>query len=152
MSLNFMVVTAILFIHTPFFTPHAVWHVSYQSLSRSWHTDRDYSSYRSSNLEIGLTAGVIDRQGMLSPPWYLIPPLIYSEVRLRPGCPFSDLYFLLDLWDWILFAIFVISSYSIEYYPSFLWLGCILWLLDYRTGILWRTSVRVRYVLLVFLS
>jgi hypothetical protein len=27
---------------------------------------------------------------MLTPPWHLIPPLIYSEVRVRP---FSDLYF-----------------------------------------------------------
>ena len=33
---------------------------------------------------------VIDQQGMLTPPWHLIPPLIYSEVRVRP---FSDLYF-----------------------------------------------------------
>jgi hypothetical protein len=53
-------------------------------------TDLDYGSYRLPNLEKGLTAGVIDRQGMLTPPWYLIPPLIYSEVRVRP---FSDLYF-----------------------------------------------------------
>jgi hypothetical protein len=36
-------------------------------------------------------AGVIDEQGMLTPPWHLIPPLIYSEVCVRP---FSDLYFL----------------------------------------------------------
>jgi hypothetical protein len=35
-----------------------------------------------------------------------IPPLIYSEVRVRL---FSDLYFLLDLWDWLLIVIFVIS-------------------------------------------
>jgi hypothetical protein len=51
----------------------------------------DYGSYRLPNLEKGLTAGVIDQQGMLTPPWHLIPPLIYSEVRVRP---FSDLYFL----------------------------------------------------------
>jgi hypothetical protein len=43
------------------------------------------------NLEIGLTAGVNGRQGMLTPPKHLTPPLIYSEVRL---CPFSDFYFL----------------------------------------------------------
>jgi hypothetical protein len=54
-------------------------------------TDLDYGSYHLPNLEKGLTAGVIDRQGMLTPPWHLIPPLIYSEVRARP---FSDLYFL----------------------------------------------------------
>jgi hypothetical protein len=45
-------------------------------------------------VEIGLTAGVTGQQGMLTPPWHLIPPLIYSEVRVRP---FSDLYFLWDL-------------------------------------------------------
>jgi hypothetical protein len=41
------------------------------------------------NLEIRLTAGVTGRQGMLTSPWRLIPPLAYSEVRIRP---FSDLY------------------------------------------------------------
>jgi hypothetical protein len=56
--------------------------------------DLDYDSYCLYNVEIGLTAGVIDQQGMLTPPWHLIPPLIYSEVRVRP---FSDLYFLQDL-------------------------------------------------------
>jgi hypothetical protein len=91
----------------PFFGPHAVWYVSYQSLSRSWHTDLDYGWYRLSNVEIGLTAGVTGQQGMLTPPWHLIPPLIYSEVRVRP---FSDLYFLLDLRDWLLIVIFIISQ------------------------------------------
>jgi hypothetical protein len=47
--------------------------------------------YRLSNLEIGLTAGVAGQQGMFTPPWHLIPLLIYSEVRVRP---LSDLYFL----------------------------------------------------------
>jgi hypothetical protein len=51
----------------------------------------DYGSYRLSNLEIRLTAGVTCQQAMLTPPWHLIPPLIYSEVRVRP---FSALYFL----------------------------------------------------------
>jgi hypothetical protein len=54
-------------------------------------TDLDYGSYRLPNLEKGLTADVINRQGMLTPPWHLIPPLIYSEVRVRP---FTDLFFL----------------------------------------------------------
>jgi hypothetical protein len=71
----------------PSFGPHAVWYVSYQLLSRSWH----YGSYLLPNLEIRLTAGVNGRQGMLTPPWHLIPPLIYSEVCV---CPFSDLYIL----------------------------------------------------------
>jgi hypothetical protein len=31
-------------------------------------TDLDYGSYRLPNLEKGLTAGVIDRHGMLTPP------------------------------------------------------------------------------------
>jgi hypothetical protein len=74
-----------------FFWPHAVWYISYQSLSHSWHTDLDYGSYRFSNVEIGLTAGVTGQQEMLTPPWHLIPPLIYSEVLVRP---LSDLYFL----------------------------------------------------------
>jgi hypothetical protein len=71
---------------------HMLSDVSYQSLSRSWHSDLDYSysSYRLSNLEIGLTAGVTGQQGMLTPPCHLISPLIYSEVRVRS---FSDLYF-----------------------------------------------------------
>jgi hypothetical protein len=54
--------------------------------------DLDYGSYRFSNLEIGLTAGVIDQQGMLTHSWHLIPPLVYSEVRVRRSL--SDLYFL----------------------------------------------------------
>jgi hypothetical protein len=65
-------------------------------------------------MKIGLTAGVTGQQGMLTPPWHLIPSLIYSEVRI---CPFSDLYFLWDLWDWLLFVIFVLSSGK-RNYPS----------------------------------
>jgi hypothetical protein len=42
-------------------------------------------------VEIGLTAGVTGQQGMLTPPWHLIPPLICSEDLVRP---FSGLYFL----------------------------------------------------------
>jgi hypothetical protein len=49
------------------------------------------SKYMDITVEIGLTAGVTGQQGTLTPPWHLIPPLIYSEVRVRP---FSDLYFL----------------------------------------------------------
>jgi hypothetical protein len=41
-----------------FFGPHVVWYVWNQSLNRSWHTDLDYGSYRLSNLQIELTAGV----------------------------------------------------------------------------------------------
>jgi hypothetical protein len=73
--------------------PHAVWYVSYQLLSHSWHTDHDYGSYRLLSLEIGLVVGVTGQQGMLIPPRHLIPPLIYSEVRVHP---FSDLYYEID--------------------------------------------------------
>jgi hypothetical protein len=41
--------------------------------------------------DMGRTASATGRQGMLTSPWHLIPPLIYSEVRVLP---FSDLYFL----------------------------------------------------------
>jgi hypothetical protein len=67
-----------------FVGPHAVCCVSYQLLSHSRHTDLDCGSYRLSNLEIQLTAGVTGQQGMLIPPWHLIPPLIYSEARVTP--------------------------------------------------------------------
>jgi hypothetical protein len=80
------------------------------------HTDFDCGLFRSPNLDTliltndfcvwnGLTAGTTGQQGMLTPPWHLIPPLIYSEVRVRP---FSDWYFLLDLRDLLLIVIFVI--------------------------------------------
>jgi hypothetical protein len=73
----------------PFFGPHAVWYVSCHSLSRSWYTYLDNDSYCLPNLEIRLTC---DRSTVdLTPPKHLIPPLIYSEVCVRP---FSDLYFL----------------------------------------------------------
>ena len=64
------------------------------TLSCSLHTDIDYGSYCLSSLEMGLMAGVTGRQGMLAPPWHLLPPLMCSEVRV---CPLSDLCFLWDL-------------------------------------------------------
>jgi hypothetical protein len=73
----------------PSFRPNIIWCVSYQSLSCSWHTDLDYGSYRLSVLEIRLTADVNSRQGMLTPPRHLIPPLVYLEVRV---CPHSQIY------------------------------------------------------------
>ena len=103
LSANFMVVTTILFTHTTFLWATCclicfitIVKLFFTLILTMVHTvtDLDYGSYRLPNLEKGLTAGVIDRQGMLTPPWHLIPPLIYSEVRVRP---FSDLYFLLDL-------------------------------------------------------
>jgi hypothetical protein len=35
-------------------------------------------------MELGLMAGVIDQQGMLTPPRHLIPPLLYPGVRVSP--------------------------------------------------------------------
>jgi hypothetical protein len=99
LSANFMVVITILFTHTTFLwaTCCLICFITIVKLFftltlTTVHTvtDLDYGSYRLPNLEKGLIAGVIDRQGMLTPPWHLIPSLIYSEVRVRP---FSDLYF-----------------------------------------------------------
>jgi hypothetical protein len=53
------------FVIQPSFRQNAVWCVSYQ-------------------LELGLIAGVTGRQGMLTPPRHLIPPLVYPEVRVCP--------------------------------------------------------------------
>jgi hypothetical protein len=84
--------------------------VSYQSLSRSWHIDLDYGSYRLSNLEIGLTACVTGQQVMLTSPWHLIPPLIYLEVRFRP---ISD-----NLW--FVFPIGLMKLIAVRYFCHFI--------------------------------
>jgi hypothetical protein len=47
---------------------------------------------------------VTSRQGMITPPWHLILPLGSVFVQ------FSDLHFLQNLWDRLLFAICVISK------------------------------------------
>jgi hypothetical protein len=70
-----MVVTTILFAHTTFLWATCCLICFIPIVSRSWHTDLDYGSYRLSNVEIGLTADVTGQQGMLTPPWHLIPPL-----------------------------------------------------------------------------
>jgi hypothetical protein len=59
-----------------------LWYVSYQSLSHFWYTDLDYGSNRLPELELGFTAGVTGRQGILTPPRHLIPSLVYPEVRV----------------------------------------------------------------------
>ena len=48
------------------------------------------------------TAGVTCRQGMLTPPWHLIPPLMFrrSVFALLLFCILFN-----GLWDWILFVI-----------------------------------------------
>jgi hypothetical protein len=92
------------------FRPNAVWCISYQSLSRFWHTNPDYGSYRLPNLEIGLMAGVTGRLqgcllllGILSYLWY-IQRFVFAS--------FSDLHFLQGLWDWWLFVIYAISCWK----------------------------------------
>jgi hypothetical protein len=49
---------------------------------------------------------VAGRQEIIIPPGHMIAPLIYSEVCV---CPIFDLHFLKDLWDWLLFVIYIIS-------------------------------------------
>jgi hypothetical protein len=70
--------------------------------------------------DIGRTAGATSLQGMFTPPWHLIPPLIYSEVRARP---LSDLYFLWDLWDdyCSLFLSFLLYIKWVERYTHFMY-------------------------------
>jgi hypothetical protein len=90
----------------PSFRPNAVLCVSYQSLSRIWYTDLDYGSNRLPELELLLTAGVTGRQGMLTPPKHLTPPLVCPQRSVLALLP--DLYFLQVLWDWLLFVIYAI--------------------------------------------
>jgi hypothetical protein len=85
----------------PSFWPHAVWCVSYQSLSRSWHTDQDYNSYHLPGLETRLTSVVTCRQGILTPPGHLIP--CTSDIFRGPCLPI--LWFVFRL----LFVIYAIS-------------------------------------------
>jgi hypothetical protein len=40
------------------------------------------NTYGLPELELGLMVGVTGRQGMLTPPRHLIPPLVYPEVRV----------------------------------------------------------------------
>jgi hypothetical protein len=84
----------------PSFRPNAIWCVSYQSLNHFWHTDLDRGLYHSPDL---------DRNGWLTGD-------AYSSLSPNPWCvhrsvfaPFSDLYFLQDLWDWWLLVIYAIE-------------------------------------------
>jgi hypothetical protein len=47
-------------------------------ISRIQHMKRSYL------IQTGVTADVTGRQGMLTPPRHLIPPLVYPEVRVCP--------------------------------------------------------------------
>jgi hypothetical protein len=91
LSANFMVVTTILFAHTTFLWA-TCYLICFIPIVKPFLTHWSYyGSYHLSNVEIGLTVGVTGQQCMLTPPWHLIPPLVYSEVRVRQ---FLYLYFL----------------------------------------------------------
>jgi hypothetical protein len=62
----------------------------------------DYSWYRLLELEIGLKVGVTGRQYLLTSPRQLIPPLVYSEVRV---CPIL----------WFVFPTGLMTSMSVGY-------------------------------------
>jgi hypothetical protein len=72
---NLMVVTTI-FAHTTFLWAKCCLICFISIVKRSWQTDL-YGSYHLSNLEIGLTASVTGQQGILTPPWHLIPLPIF---------------------------------------------------------------------------
>jgi hypothetical protein len=106
LSASLMVVTTIYFAHTIFLwaTCCLICFISIvKPLLTHWSWLRFVSFIWYGNRAHG---GVTSGQEMLTPPRHLIPLLIYSEVRV---CSFSDLYFLLDLWDWLLFVIYAIS-------------------------------------------
>jgi hypothetical protein len=54
-------------------------------LSDMFHTNLDYGSYHLANLEIGITLGVTSQQGMLIPPWPLVPSLVFPGVHVTCG-------------------------------------------------------------------
>jgi hypothetical protein len=59
---------------------------------------------------MGLMAGVTGRQGMLTPPKHLIPPLVYPEVRVCPILKFVSPTYEID--D---FSLFMLFHYSYMY-------------------------------------
>jgi hypothetical protein len=93
----------------PFFQPHAVWYVSYQSLSCYWHINLDYGTYRLSNLEMLPTAGVTGQQGMLTPPWQLILPL----PGVHPNLIFTVDYSITWTGNWFWLRIFLFTWLSV---------------------------------------
>jgi hypothetical protein len=64
-----------------------LWCVTHQSLHRPWHSDSAMLPLPA--MYIGVTEGVISRQGMLTSPGHLIPPLLHSEVRVCRDAYFS---------------------------------------------------------------
>ena len=61
------------------------------------------------DLEDWLTVGVTGQQGILIPPWHLVPPLVYPGVHVCHALMFAYFY----LRDWLQFVIFLpFHSYS----------------------------------------
>jgi hypothetical protein len=81
LSANSMVVT-MMYLYSTFFPDQMMFDVFQTSLSCSWHTGHKLRF--EPELQLGVTAGVTVRQGMLTPPRHLILPPIYAEVHIRP--------------------------------------------------------------------
>jgi hypothetical protein len=106
---NFTVITMILFPIQPFVGPHSVWYVSYQSLSRSRHTDHDYDlCHFSAQGECDRSKG--DAYTSMAPD----PTSGIFRGLCTPICWFQ---FPIGLWDWLLFITcsFVISCTGLGY-------------------------------------
>ena len=58
---------------------------SYQLLSCSLHAELDYGLLRLHDQDVGLTAGVSGRQGVLTHPTHLIPLQEYPGIRVCPN-------------------------------------------------------------------
>jgi hypothetical protein len=114
LSPNYTVVTTIYFAYTALLSVKCC--VAYQSQSHIWYTDLDYCSYRLPKMELGLTVSVTGRQGMVT-------PLRYYDISRGPCFAlFSNLYFLQDLWDWLLFIIYVILLKQPNPFGDLCWL------------------------------
>jgi hypothetical protein len=89
LSANFMVVTTILFAHTTFrWTTCCL--ICFIPIVKPFLTHWS-CPYRLSNLEIGLTAGVTGQQGMLTPLWHLIPPVVFQVWFVQWIIPLPEL-------------------------------------------------------------
>jgi hypothetical protein len=64
------------------------------------------TTIRLPELELGLTAGVAGRQGMLTPLRHLIPPPVYLEVRVCHILKFCISYRTCEIDDCSLFMLF----------------------------------------------
>lgn len=79
-------------------------------LGRSVYTDISYELFRSPDVDIGLAAGFIAWQNMLTPPRHLIPILVCQGVHVL------ILYSLLEWQDWSLLYIFIMKLNKIIFH------------------------------------